>query len=121
MPKIFYTARDIEVLYHNDVTTLVVNDDVVVTDLGRERADKLGVELVREHDQPSSAPVRPYITDKVSPSAAPSLPQPAPPRSAPDTLEERVFSKVQEQTGDSVDPELLKTIISRVMKNIQGN
>jgi len=28
MPKIFYTERDIEDLYHSGVTTLVVNDDV---------------------------------------------------------------------------------------------
>ena len=74
MPKIFYTDRDIEDLYHSGVTTLVVNDDVVVTDIGREKARKLGVELLREHDQPSSAPIRPYITEKPSPSAAPSLP-----------------------------------------------
>ncbi len=75
MPKIFYTERDIEDLYHSGVTTLVVNDDVVVTDLGRESARKLGVELLKENDQPSSAPIRPYITEKKSPSAAPSLPQ----------------------------------------------
>ena len=74
MPKIFYTERDIEDLYHNGVTTLVVNDDIVVTDIGREKAHKLGVEMLKENDQPSSAPIRPYITEKKSPSAAPSLP-----------------------------------------------
>jgi len=63
MPKIFYTERDIEDLYHSGVTTLVVNDDVVITDLGREKARKLGVELLKENDQPSSAPIRPYITE----------------------------------------------------------
>jgi len=121
MSKIFYTARDIEDLSANGVSTLVVSDDVVVTDLGRERADKLGLELVREHDQPSSAPVRPYITEKVSPSAAPSLPEPPAAPPPPASLEERVYQAVQEKTDDSVDPQLLKTIISRVMKNIQGN
>ncbi len=70
MPKIFYTERDIEDLFNSGVTSLVVNDDVVVTDLGRERAMKLGFDLVREFDQPPSAPVRPYITEKRSPSAA---------------------------------------------------
>ena len=101
MPKIFYTERDIEDLYHNGVTTLVVNDDVVVTDLAREKARKLGVELIRENDQPSSAPIRPYITEKKSPSAAPSLPQapegPPPTRIA---LEDRVLASVKDQVGD---------------------
>ena len=133
MPKIFYTERDIEDLYHSGVTTLVVNDDVVVTDLAREKARKLGLELLKEYDQPSSAPIRPYITKDISPSAAPPLaqspaatpaevpaaaPAPAPPAA---DLEKRVLQAVQAQVGDSVDPDLLKTIIQRVLKNVGGN
>ncbi|MFL7814450.1 MAG: hypothetical protein ACK2TT_04550 [Anaerolineales bacterium] len=121
MPKIFYTERDIEDLYHSGVATLVVNDDVVVTDLGRERARKLGLELLRENDQPSSAPIRPYITKEVSPSAAPSLPptpQPAPSRAS---LEDQVYQAVVSKIGDRVDPGLLKTIIGRVLKSVGGS
>jgi hypothetical protein len=120
MPKIFYTERDIEDLYHSGVTTLVVNDDVVVTDLGREKALKLGVELLREFDQPSSAPVRPYITDKPSPSAAPPLPQTPEPQKTKVDLEERVLDAVRGQVGDTVDNNLLKTIIGRVLKSVGG-
>ncbi len=133
MPKTFYTERDIEDLYNSGVTSLVVTDDVVVTDLGRERAMKLGFELVREFDQPPSAPVRPYITDKPSPSAAPpgkAIPAQKiqPPErkggkqteSVPD-LETRVYEAVQAKLGDSVDPTLLRTIIRRVVKNIRSN
>lgn len=121
MPKIFYTDRDIEDLFHSGVTTLIVNDDVVVTDIGREKARKLGVELLREHDQPSSAPIRPYITEKQSPSAAPSLPHiPLPPPTR-EALEDRVLNAVQEQVGDSVDSNLLKTIIQRVLKSVGGH
>lgn len=121
MPKIFYTERDIEDLYHNGVTTLVVNDDVVVTDVAREKARKLGVELLKEHDQPSSAPIRPYITKSVSPSAAPPLPHvPAPGPTAAD-IEDRVYQAVQTQVGDTVDDSLLKTIIQRVLKNVGGS
>ena len=121
MPKIFYTERDIEDLYHSGVTTLVINDDVVVTDLGRERACKLGVELLRENDQPSSAPIRPYITEKKSPSAAPSLPQSTTQPAAPkETLEDRVLTSVKDQLGDTVDDGLLKTIIQRVLKGVGG-
>ena len=120
MPKIFYTDRDIEDLYHNGVTTLVINDDVVVTDLGREKALKLGVELLREYDQPSSAPIRPYITDKHSPSAAPSIPQPPAPPPTRAALEDKVLSSVKDQVGDTVDSNLLKTIVERVLKNVGG-
>ena len=109
MPKIFYTERDVEDLYRSGVTTLVVNDDVVVTDLGREKARKLGVELLKEHDQPSSAP-----------TAAPSLPQaPAPPPTKT-AMEDRVLNAVKEQVGDTVDTDLLKTIIQRVLENVGG-
>ena len=121
MPKIFYTERDIEDLYHSGVTTLVVNDDVVVTDVARERARKLGLELLKEHDQPSSAPIRPYITKSVSPSAAPPLPQAPVPEPAKMDLEERVYQAVQAQVGDTVEESLLKTIIQRVLKNLGGS
>jgi hypothetical protein len=121
MPKIFYTERDIEDLYHSGVTTLVVNDDVVVTDIGRESARKLGVELLKENDQPSSAPIRPYITEKKSPSAAPSLPQAAAaPAPTIASLEERILTSVKGQVGDTVDEALLKTIIGRVLKSVGG-
>jgi hypothetical protein len=128
MPKVFYTERDIEDLHNRGVTSLVVNDDVVVTDLGRERALKLGFELVREFDQPPSAPVRPYITEKRSPSAAtsaaaiPPASQPAAARLAPPPpdLEKRVFDAVLAKLGDSVDPQLLQVIIRRVVRSIGG-
>jgi hypothetical protein len=120
MPKIFYTERDIEDLHHNGVATLVVNDDVVITDLAREKARKLGVELVKEYDQPSSAPIRPYITKNVSPSAAPAMPPVQEPPATKADLEKRVFQAVQAQVGDSVDGDLLRTIIQRVLKNVGG-
>jgi hypothetical protein len=120
MPKVFYTERDIEDLYRNGVATLVINDDVVVTDLGRERARKLGLELVRENDQPTCAPIRPYITDKKSPSAAPSLPQASSSPVTKISLEDRVYQAVQDQVGQGVDPGLLKTIIQRVLKSVAG-
>lgn len=48
MPKTFYTERDIEDMLARGVKTLVVGDDVVLTDLGRELAIKHGLRLVRE-------------------------------------------------------------------------
>lgn len=121
MPKIFYTERDIEDLYHSGVATLVVNDEVVVTDLAREKAHKLGVELLREHDQPSSAPIRPYLTKEVSPTAAPPLPQTPQPAPSRASLEDQVFQAVQAKLGSGVDSSLLRTIISRVLKSVGGS
>jgi hypothetical protein len=121
MPKIFYTERDIEDLFSSGITTLVISDDVVVTDLAREKAGKLGVELLKENDQPSSAPIRPYITEKKSPSAAPSLPDKPPQVVVPlAALEDRVLKSVKDQVGDSVDEGLLRTIIERVLKSVGG-
>lgn len=47
MGKIFYTERDIEDIHARGVTSIDVHDDVVLTDLARERALKLGVKLIR--------------------------------------------------------------------------
>ena len=130
MPKIFYTERDIEDLYNSGVTSLVVTDNVVVTDLGREKAMKLGFDLVREFDQPPSAPIRPYITEKRSPTAAKPAtgiapkagqmiaPKPAKPAPAATDLETRVFEAVSAKVGDTVDAHLLRVIIKRVIQNI---
>jgi hypothetical protein len=130
MPKTFYTERDIEDLYQNGVPSLVISDDVVVTDLGREKALKLGFELIREHEQPPSAPIRPYITEEPSPSASPPAniipgkPVQAQQKksgipSAPRVdLETRVYEAVKDKVGNTVDAQLLKVIIKRVVQNI---
>ena len=130
MPKTFYTERDIEDLAKRGVLSLVVDDDVVLTDLARDKAMRLGIELLREHDQPPSAPERPYITKVVSPSATISESGGAnkarqPTRSpvsrdaeSSDDLYKRVHAAVMARLGDSVDPKLLETIIRRVLQNI---
>ena len=69
MPKTFYTERDIEDLAKRGVISLVEDDDVVLTDLARDKAMRLGIAIVHEFDQPPSAPERPYITKLTSPSA----------------------------------------------------
>ncbi len=120
-PKSFILNETSRISSHSGVTTLVISDDVVVTDLAREKAGKLGVELLKENDQPSSAPIRPYITEKKSPSAAPSLPDKPPQVVVPlAALEDRVLKSVKDQVGDSVDEGLLRTIIERVLKSVGG-
>ena len=129
MPKTFYTERDIEDLARRGVISLLEDDDVVLTDYAREKATRLGIEIVHKYDQPPSAPQRPYITAMVSPSAAMpgitaatpgSTGQVSPPRSSAgsDALYENVRSEVMARLGDSVDPQLLDTIIRRVLQNV---
>lgn len=132
MPKTFYTERDIEDLAKRGVISLVEDDDVVLTDIARDKAIRLGIEILRDHDKPPSAPERPYITKIVSPSASSpgqaisnrSSPTIAPPISSSevsnDDLHKQVHAAVVARLGDSVDQKLLDTIISRILQNV-GN
>ena len=132
MPKTFYTERDIVDLVKQGVTSLIVDDDVVLTDLAYEKARKLGMELLRADDQPPGAPVRPYIAKLPSPSAsgnvkaAASVPASAPVSAAgagakgEDDLYQRVYKASLAQLGDSVDPKLLGVIVERALKSISA-
>ena len=136
MPKTFYTERDIEDFAKQGIGALDIGDDVVLTDLARDKARRLGIELVRPHDKPPAAPERPYIA-KPSPSASSPSPEPASERVAPkqpstaqasvpnlttpasgDDLYSRVRDAVVARLGDTVDQQLLETIIKRVLQNV---
>ncbi len=93
MAKTFYTERDIEDLHARGVVSIDVHDDVVLTDLARERALKLGVRLMR-------------------------VKQSAPPADDVDAaLVQRVTAAVLAALGDRrVDPALLDAVVRRVVK-----
>lgn len=128
MPKTFYTERDIEDLSKRGVISLAVDDDVVLTDLARDKAMRLGIELRRE--QPPCAPERPYITKLTSPSATQPFidkpiqqsPQPGTPAgtvsSSSDDLYQQVYDAVIARLGTSVDSKLVETIIRRVLQTV---
>ena len=122
MPKIFYTEKDIEDMVKQGILSLEVNDNVVLTDLAYEKANRLGMRLVgSQPDSPPSAPVRPYIAQKPAyipaavrpgPAAAPALPAvPA----AGSELQQRIHSAVIARLGNQVDAVLLDRIIQRVL------
>jgi hypothetical protein len=116
MPKTFYTERDIEDLARRGVTSIPVTEEVVLTELAREKAERLGVALLREHETPPSAPVRPYIAD---PPRAGGSTAPKGSRS-PDKIDlrEKVRQAVIARLGDEVDRALLESIITRVLDNV---
>lgn len=111
MPKTFYTERDIEELARRGVTSITVTDDVVLTEVAREKAERLGVALLRA-DTPPSAPIRPYIAAQTV-----STPKPAPVPDKTD-LREKVRQAVIARLGNEVDRNLLDTIITRVLDNV---
>jgi hypothetical protein len=112
MAKVFYTERDIEDLARQGVKSLDVNDNVVVTDLAREKARKLGLELITKRpNQTAQSP---------GAQAAPAAPMSAKPAPAKGDLESRVFSSVKARLGDQVDDAVLHTIVERVIKGLGG-
>jgi len=133
MPKEFFTERDIEDMVKRGILSLEVNDQVVLTDLAYERANKLGMRLVRDKpDNPPAAPVRPYIAQPARPPLAPAAqvvssfaPQAAPAQAQPvptaqadgEALHQRVRNAVIARLGSQVDAALLDVIITRVLQN----
>ncbi len=93
MAKTFYTERDIEDMANRGVTSLGINDDVVLTDLAREMAFKRGVRLVREN------PVHPEDNGHAR-------------------LSHRVKAAVIARLGGDVDLALLDAIVTRVVNGM---
>ena len=117
MPKEFYTERDIEDMFKRGSLSLQVNDNVVLTELAYEKANRLGMQLVRSQpDNPPSAPVRPYIAQKTGPAAPIALNNISTEQTERD-LQMRIREAVLARMGNQVDPELLDVIIQRVLKS----
>ncbi len=114
MPKIFYTERDIEDLVKGGTISLQLSDDVVLTELAYEKAQRLGLTLVAANAKPPAAPERPYISKIVPPIPAPA----AKPVQA--DLHLRIKEAVLARLGGQVEPALLDSIISRVLENFKA-
>ncbi len=67
MSKTIYTDHDIEDLVKQGITTLTLDENMLLTDLAYEKARTLGISLVYSGaENPPSAPVRPYLSPKTS-------------------------------------------------------
>jgi hypothetical protein len=92
MAKTFYTERDIEDMHAQGVTAIEIHDAVVLTDLARERAFKLGIRLHRVASTPSLREQQAAV------------------------LFHRVKAAVLAALGDrAVDPVVLDAVIRRVL------
>jgi len=96
MAKIFYTERDIEDMYARGVTSIEVHDNVVLTDLARERMFKLNMQ-----------------TKRVDPKAHPEDNNPR------EALVHRIKAAVLARLNGQVDPVLLDTVIRRVLADMK--
>jgi hypothetical protein len=110
MPKKFYSEDDIEDLVKRGIHSLVVDEQVVLTDLAYEKARQIGLQLVGAGaENPPAAPVRPYVSQPQSARGATSAPG--------SDLHQRIRQAVIAKMGSQVDPALLDAIISRVLKS----
>ncbi len=117
MAKQFYTERDIEDLVTRGQMSLEMTEDVVLTELAFEKAERLGFKLLQPHQLPPAAPVRPYLS------------QPKPTGNEPcacceknkvseTDLRQRIRDSVKSRLGNQIDDALLETIITRVLNNV---
>ena len=94
MAKTFYTERDIADLAARGVTSIDVNDDVVLTDLAREKALQLGLRLVRAAAAPAADPQAELI--------------------------HRVKAAVLARLDGQVDAALLDAVVTRVVRSLNS-
>jgi hypothetical protein len=116
MPKVFYTEIDIEDMVKRGILSLEVNDNVVLTDLAYEKANRLGLKLVRDKpENPPAAPVRPYVAQQMLQKQMEAISGVDVPPPAANDLAQRIHDAVVARLGSQVDPALLDTIIQRVL------
>ena len=94
MPKTFYTERDIIDMAGRGVTSLELNDSVVLTDLAREEAYKRGMRLVRAGSRPAEDPAQAELIH-------------------------RVKAAVIARLGEQVDAKLLDAVITKVVQGLK--
>jgi hypothetical protein len=124
--KTFYTERDIEDMHTNGVTELELDDDVVLTDLARDKAIALGLTLKvveKRSGQPNSSPRLAVAPQMQLPSAVagPSSPLPAAPASAASEadLVAQVKSAVIARLGTNAHNDLLDQVIPQVLARLR--
>lgn len=105
MPKTIYTERDIEDLARRGGKEIALTDDVYLTDVARERAEKLGIALR-------------------APRASASAPAPTPgalnvPRENAEQVIAQVKADVLAKLGAQVDAALIERIVRRVVSQVQ--
>ena len=104
--KIFYTERDIEHLIEQGAKNLIIHDDLVLTDLAREKAVKLGLSLIERLEGPSLfAPIQMDIQ--------------TPPAITLNDLSAKIKATVITRIENKVSEELLDAVIPKVLAQLK--
>lgn len=126
--KTFYTERDIEDMHTNGVTELELDDDVVLTDLARDKAIALGLKMkmVEKHSgQPNSSPRLAVAPQMQLPPAVAGPSSPLPAAAAPSSatseadLVAQVKSAVIARLGTNAHNDLLDQVIPQVLARLR--
>ena len=107
MPKTFITERDIDDLKARGITSIDVNDDIVMTDLAVERAFKHGIALQR-----ATTGATPQASFSQSVNLAAAFPRDT---SSDAELVQKVKSLVLARLDGQVDAALLDAVVARVV------
>ena len=106
MPKTIYTERDIEDLARRGVKEMVMSGDVYLTDVARERAEKLGVAL--------RAALVPVASEAAAPVGAPRVPQ-----ENVEQVVSQVKADVLAKLGPGFDAALIERVVRRVLSQLK--
>jgi hypothetical protein len=117
MAKTFITERDIEDMARRGELSITMNDDVVLTELAYEKAQRLGVVLLQSHQLPPAAPIRPYLSEPMI-EKTPCVTCSQDSGSDDEGLRQRIRDAVKAKLGNQIDSALLETIITRVLNNV---
>lgn len=126
--KTFYTERDIADMHAAGVTEIEVDDDVVLTDLAREKAIALGVKtklVAQRSGQPNGLPRMAVAPQMQLPPAVvgPMSPLPAPstvPATSEADLVAQVKAAVIARLGTTAHNDLLDQVIPQVLARLRG-
>jgi hypothetical protein len=103
MAKTIYTERDVEEVARRGVKEIALTDDIYLTDVARERAEKLGIAL-------RTVPVS---------SVQSTLATPSVPNENVDQVLSQVKAEVIAKLGSSVDPVIIERIVRRVLSQLE--
>lgn len=114
MPKTFITERDVDDMQTRGLSVIDVNDNVVMTDLARERAARYGIRVNRVEQAAPKATFSPSVNLAVS-----SVHTMASRPTLDDELKARVRSAVLARLDRQVDVAVLDAIITRVINSMK--
>lgn len=102
MPKTIYTDRDIDDLARQGIKEIAITDEVYLTDLARERAERLGLSLRAAPTKVGAPPAAKFSVENS------------------EQLVNQVKADVIAKLGSQVDAAVIERIIRRVVGQLEA-